>query len=144
MTDLSTPDQVDIWQLTTAYAQALDERDWSALGAVFADDGIMNFAAYGEVKGPEAIAETCASALQRLDLSQHMVGSHRIEVDGDEGRCTCHFLAHAVRADAEGGAVYLIGGTYWDTVKRTEAGWRIVQRDQAITFTDGNPVVMEQ
>lgn len=137
-------DEFEVWQLTTRYALALDERDWEGLKNVFTKDAVMDFAAYGEVEGPDGIAQTCAAALAPLDLSQHMVGSHRIAVDGDTASCTCHFVARAVRESTDGGPLFTLGGTYVDRMGRTSEGWRIERRDQVISWTSGNPGVMEK
>lgn len=142
MTHLSTPDEVAVWQLATRYAQALDDRDFAALGEVFAADAVMDFAHIGEVAGPESIGQICAQALAPLDASQHLVGSHVIEVDGDRATARCYFQAQHVRVGAEGGDNYLVAGTYRDEVARRSEGWRIVRRTQTVTWSDGNAGVL--
>lgn len=139
MNQSATTDEFEVWQLTTRYAVALDNHDWEALDEVFGDDGVMDFAHIGEVRGWRAIAEVCAQALEPLDASQHLLGSHVVAIDGDAGTVQCYFQAQHVR---EGGQ-YVVAGTYRDDVRRTPAGWRVTRRKQTVTWSSGDPSVLD-
>jgi hypothetical protein len=43
--------------------------------------------------GREAIVERCQLALGGLDSSQHLLGNHWVEVDGDTARAGCYLHA---------------------------------------------------
>lgn len=142
MTPSTTQDEVDVWQLTTRYATALDMRDWAALAQLFAEDGVMDFAGLGEVAGPSEIAEVCSRALTVLDASQHLVGTHVVEVAGDEARSRCYFQAQHVRHGLAEGDSYVVAGAYVDLARRGSAGWQIQHRKQTVSWTSGNPGVL--
>ncbi|MEO9330624.1 nuclear transport factor 2 family protein [Gordonia aurantiaca] len=131
-------DGFEIWQLTTRYAAALDAGEWEALAGIFGEDGVMDFAHVGEVRGWRSIAEVCAKALDPLDASQHLVGTHVIDVAGDSGTVSCYFQAQHVRGEGQ----HLVAGTYRDEVHRTAAGWRIARRTQRVTWTSGDASVL--
>jgi hypothetical protein len=49
-----------------------------------------------------------------------------------------------VRAAAEGGDNFIVGGYYEDRVVRTPDGWRIAHRLMQQTWTEGNPAVTKK
>lgn len=136
-------DRLAIIDLTVAYCWALDTHEWDALDRVFTADVVAELASPPLV-GVEAIKERVARALVPLDDSQHMVTNHQIVFDpsGDRATCRCYLQAQHVRRDAEGGANYVIGGRYEDTVVRTADGWRIAHRRLVAMWREGNPGVM--
>ena len=97
------------------------------------------------VLGPLGHHSDGVSALSRLvwvRLKDHLIGNVQVELDGDEARCRCLFQAQHLRHGAEGGSLYLLGGEYHDALRRTEAGWRIQQREIRVIWQDGNPAVL--
>jgi 3-phenylpropionate/cinnamic acid dioxygenase small subunit len=136
-------DKQEIQELATAYGAALDDRDWPRLERCFVADGS---ARYGHVGGFQegfpAIEALCRGILEKLDASHHLIGNVTVDLDGDTARCRCLFQAQHVRHGAEGGPLYLLGGEYHDELRRTEAGWRIQQREIRVVWQDGNPAVL--
>ena len=138
MTETSAADREEVRDLCARYALALDTQDWTALRSVFADDAVMTFAHVGDVHGVGAIADTCREALEKLDASQHLVGTVLPVVDGDTARCTSYFQAQHVRA----GDQLLVAGRYEDHVSRGQEGWRITHRTQSVTWSAGDERVV--
>ncbi len=136
-------DRMEIIDLLNRYAIALDSRDWSRLSTCFTADAV---ALYGPVLGRQdgfaAIEKLCRTALEPLDSSQHLIGSHEIEVDGDSARTRCYLHAQHTKAGSAGGDNFTIGGTYVDELVRTAAGWRIRRRELIILWQEGNPRVL--
>ncbi len=138
-------DRDRIVELATRYTWALDTKDYDALDEVFTQDA---FARLGgeDCLGLPAIADRIRRALDHLDVSQHLVGSHSVElvVDGDHDRARhrCQFQAQHVRRAAIGGPHYVVAGTYEDDAVRTDVGWRIVRRILTVTWTEGNVAVV--
>ncbi|MGI9592896.1 MAG: nuclear transport factor 2 family protein [Myxococcota bacterium] len=136
-------DKQAIQELVTDYAAAIDDRDWQRLERCFVADGSALYGAAGSFQqGFPAIEALCRRVLEKLDASHHLVGNVRIELDGDEARSRCLFQAQHVRHGAEGGSLYLMGGEYHDTLRRTDDGWRIQQREIRAIWQDGNPAVL--
>lgn len=137
-------DQQAIIQLLNRYAFALDDRDWSALRSCFTPDAIYTFSHGLRVEGFEAIEGVCRRALEPLDLSQHIVAGHLVELDGDEATARCYLHAQHVRRGIPDGETYIVAGKYTDTLVRADDGWRIRQRDLTSLWEAGNPMVLER
>jgi len=135
-------DVQEIIGLTIAYCWALDGRQWHELDSVFVPDAEA-ILGHTRVSGREAIREHCRKALDALDVSQHLVGSHQVSLDSDRATCRCQLIAQHRREAAPGGSSWLVGGTYEDQLRRTDAGWRITSRLLRITWTEGNREVLD-
>lgn len=134
-------DRQDIHDLCSRYVIALDERDWSALRAVFADDALMAFAmGKGEVSGADAIVDSIATDLQPLEMTQHLIGTVLPRVDGDIAQCTSYFWAQHEKV--AGGGQLMISGAYEDELVRTDEGWRITHRTQTVLWRRGDSSVV--
>lgn len=134
-------DERDIVAVISRYCRALDTKNWALLNEVFLPDATADLATTSELVGIEAIVDRIRTALELLDDSQHLVGNHEVDVDGDNATHRCYLQAQHVRAAAVGGPNYLVGGRYEDRLVRTSAGWRIAHRTLTVMWTDGNLAV---
>ena len=141
--DLSLEDRQAIVDATIRYCWAIDARAYDDLDDVFVDDVHID---YGSVSPPfqgrDRVKQLIAAALDPLDRSQHLVGSHLVECVDGEVRSRCYFQAQHVREDAEGGPNYIVAGIYRDKWRRTDVGWRSIARELEVLWTDGNPAVV--
>ena len=129
-------DPQDIIDLTVAYSWALDTRSWDDLDDVFVPDATANLGWL--LEGRDAIQDRVRTALEHLDASQHLVATHRVQIDGDVATCRCYLQAqHVIGTDT-----FLVGGKYEDRLVHTAAGWRIAHRDLTMMWTTGDPAVM--
>jgi 3-phenylpropionate/cinnamic acid dioxygenase small subunit len=133
-------DRDEIIDLAIAYTWALDSRRLDDLRAVFTPDATATLRNVDCV-GVDAIIERIGGAVLRLDRTQHLVGNHQVQVDGDEGTHRCQLHSQHVLEGTEGGDNYVVGGYYEDRVVRTPDGWRIAHRLMQQTWTEGNPAV---
>ena len=133
-------DERSVINLASRYCWALDAKRFDDLHNVFTPDA---FAILGgtECHGIGAIIKRISSALTRLDASHHLVGSHMVEVNGNQATHQCYLQAQHVLRGTEGGDLWLVAGTYEDELVRTSEGWRISQRILSRVWTDGNPNV---
>ena len=95
-------DERAVINLVSRYCWALDAKRFDELHNVFTPDA---FAILGgtECHGIDAIIKRISSALTRLDVSHHLVGSHLVEVDGDRATHQCYLQAqHVLRAPKAG------------------------------------------
>ena len=142
MTDLQTlVDDHEIRGVALRYCRALDTKDWALLDDVFVPDATADLSGPIDLVGIEAIRDRIRSALGHLDDSQHLVGNHEIDVDGDHATHRCYLQAQHVRRAADGGPNYIVAGRYEDRFVRTELGWRIAHRTLTVMWTDGNVAV---
>jgi len=138
-TDLQTLlDEREILQVVTRYARALDTKDWALLDDVFVPDATGDLASPNTLVGVDAIRARIRTALEHLDVSQHLVGNHEVQVDGDDATHRCYLQAQHVRQAAAGGPNYIVAGRYEDRFRRTDQGWRIVHRALIVMWNEGN------
>src|SRR5215207_8567004 len=110
-------DRQALVDLTVAYSYALDDRD-----DVFLPDATAELGRH--LEGRDAIKDRIRDALVPLDSSQHLVATHQVRLDGDQATGRCYLQAQHVRAGADGGSLFLVGGRYDDRYVRTTEGWR--------------------
>ena len=134
-------DERDLIDLTIAYCWALDRRRYDDLAQVFTPDATGDYGLV-QVRGIDEFKALVARSLDPLDLSQHIVGSHQVSVDGDTASVRCHLHAQHTKRGTEGGDNYVIGGFYEDDAVRTVDGWRIAHRKLTMTWSEGNRAVI--
>lgn len=147
-----TADRQAIVEVACRYTWALDTKDWAGLDEVFLADATAVLGGPEVLEGREAIRARIRTALEHLDVSQHLVGSHVVDVaaDGRSATHRCQLHAQHVRSAAgedghrEGarGPLYVVAGVYDDRFVRTVAGWRIAHRTLRVTWTSGNLAVV--
>lgn len=130
-----------IVDVTIAYAWAIDSKDWRALDEVFMDDATAEMP--HALSGRDNIVARIARTLEPLSMSQHIVSNHQVEVNGDSATCRCYLQAQHVRKIDGTRQNYLVGGSYVDQLVRTGDGWRIAHRRLIVTWTEGNPDVVQ-
>ena len=135
-------DERDIINVQTRYAMSLDARDWDAFRTCFAKDAVAVYEGLGEFAGVDAIEELCKRALLPLTRSQHLLGNHCVQVDGDSATAQCYYQAQHLLVGTEGGDTFVIAGKYADDFVRTADGWRLQTRTLEIWWTDGNAAVI--
>jgi 3-phenylpropionate/cinnamic acid dioxygenase small subunit len=134
-------DRQEIADLCARYATALDTRDWALLESCFTATPVFVHPG-GRLDGFPAVLARTSAALTPLDVTQHLLGSPAIQVDGDTARCHCSFHAQHVRTGTPGGDTYVIAGSYADRLVRTRDGWRIAERVQTYLWRQGNRAVV--
>jgi ketosteroid isomerase-like protein len=131
-------DRCAIADVVSAYARAIDTRDWTALAACFTDDCVVEYAASGRAHGPSDVVDRCRSAVAPLDVTQHYVTNLVIDLAGDGASSVCSLAAQHVRGDGR----FVVGGVYHDAWRRTPDGWRIAHRRLERTWTVGDRDVL--
>jgi ketosteroid isomerase-like protein len=139
---MTLEDRQAIVDATIRYCWAIDTRAYGELNDVFTEDVIFDYAGRAPTTGVGPVTDLIADVLDRLDLSQHMLSNHQIEISPDGPRSRCYFHAQHVREDAEGGANYIVAGIYTDLWRKTPDGWRSCRRTLEVLWTDGNPAVV--
>jgi len=116
-------DRQQIVEALAWFAAGLDKRDWDALRGMLAPDVI----AYG-AEGPDAVIEKIRAHLGGCGPSQHLLGNHRIEVDGDAARALTYARVYHEGAGEYAGKFYECLGEYEDRWTRTAEGWLLSRR----------------
>jgi len=136
-------DEREISRLTLGYASALDDKDWRAFRALFAEE--VEIDSQGLGKGPaarmtaDAWVERVRSSVEQFDVTVHYNTNQQIDVDGDRARCRAYGLA--VHEYREGAAPrrFVVHGDYVYSFRRGAAGWRISGVKLLFRLREGEP-----
>lgn len=139
-------DERDIIQVALRYCRALDTCDWALLDTVFLTDSTARLGTSTMQEGRAEIVDRCRAALEPLELSQHIVSNHEVELTGDGATHRCYLHAQHVTKQAGDGDArkFIVAGRYEDQLARTPDGWRITHRDLIPMWTDGDLSVTRQ
>lgn len=130
-------DRLAVDDLLTAYAVAVDARDWDGLKALFTPDAVLDYSAFeGPRAGVDDAVSWVAQGLSGFPVSQHICTNREIEVDGDTATARCAVFNPLV--DAQGRNFY-VGGTYEDRLVRMPGGWRFAERVARPAWSDFGP-----
>lgn len=130
-------DRTALFELLADFAAATDARDWTTIAALLTDDAV----AYG-ARGPSAVVERMRDHLGGVGPSQHLLGNHRVEVDGDTAHTRAYGRIHHVGAGPMAGLFYECLGDYDDHWRRTSSGWRLARRHFEIRISLGDVGVL--
>jgi len=129
-------DRIEIDDLLTRYATALDAKDWDLWSSCFTADAAIDYSAAGGAKGGVAeVRRWLAEVMASFPMTQHLVTNREIRVEGNTAACrSCLFNPMGMR-DEDGMIVFFDGGYYRDRLVRTPSGWRIAERVEEPTFS---------
>jgi 3-phenylpropionate/cinnamic acid dioxygenase small subunit len=118
-------DRIAIDDLLTAYAVAVDDRDWDAVRACFAPGAKLDYTTFGAPDGPvDEVVEWIAKMIAPFEMTQHHITNRKVTLDGDSATVVS-YLFNPMTA---GGSLIQVGGRYHDKLQRTPDGWRISER----------------
>ena len=141
---MEADDYIAIVNLASQYAQALDDCDWDGLGACFTPDAVVEFTANPEpLRGQQAIVEFIRTGRARFDVTQHVIGTPSVHVDGDTAQASFSIVAQHVVSRHGPTRRCLVGVRYDDVVQRTEVGWLVAHRRTRRLWTDGDATLVE-
>lgn len=140
-------DREAVGNVINRYARAIDTRDWALLETVFTEDLEADFRSFGgrEVqKGRDNWIATVKSTIAGLDATQHMIGNHAAQVDGDSATLNAYLIAAHWLYDTRGDAEYTVGGNYDIELRREADGWRICKYTLNLAWHRGNRDILRQ
>ncbi len=143
MTLQEVSDRLEIQDLFARYSFAIDERDWQTLDQIFTPDALIDYSETGGAKGSLAeIKAWLPRALERFPAFQHMVATTRLVIDGDAATSRTILFNPMVLPDKDGTQqTFFMGLWYRDRLVRTEAGWRIAERHEEMSWTHNVPPI---
>lgn len=137
MSQSRAEDRLEVIATVVRCAAAFDDRDWTALNDVFTEDAIGY-----SVEGREGVVRFVRSFLGGCGPSQHLLGNHQVNIDGDRASSLCKARVIHVGAGDLSHLTYECLGNYWDDLVWTDAGWRIAARRFEVTITLGDSSVL--
>ncbi len=131
-------DESDIHRILAEYAEALDRREYDRLDRVFTPDATTHYVGIGHFNGIDAIKGLMAKVLDQCGPTQHLLGTMRIEPQGDEAEARCYLQAIHRGKGEFADSLHTVWGEYRDRLQRTADGWRIVHRELHSIHAEGD------
>lgn len=121
-------DRLAVDDLITAYAVAVDARDWEAMKALFAAGALLDYSAFDgpRAEATEALAWV-ARGLEGFPVSQHICANREIRISDDGTTATARCAVYNPLVDQQG-RLHHVGGYYHDRLVKTPEGWRFSER----------------
>ena len=135
-------DRIEIQDLLTRYALAIDTKDWTLLDTCFVADAHLDYTSTGGKKGPyPEIRKWLADALSRFAVTMHFIGNTSVRVEGDRARARTYLWNPMGFGKTEGSLDWFaVCANYVDELVRTDHGWRIRERVQERGVIIGPPL----
>jgi 3-phenylpropionate/cinnamic acid dioxygenase small subunit len=130
-------DRIEIDDLLTRYATAVDTQDWDLYTTCFTEDAFIDYTAAGGVKGnfPD-VRDWLEKTMAMFPMTQHLVANRAVEVKGDTATARSMFYNPMSLPEGEDSQkVWIEGGYYNDKLVRTGAGWRICERIEDSSYS---------
>jgi len=122
-------DRIEIDDLLTRYASAIDGRAWELLDTVFTHDAHLDYRSAGGVAGdyPE-VRRWLAEVTTVFDVMQHHVLNRVVRPNEGEVRATSNFFNVNVLKIQDAPWIFKVGGRYHDKLVVADGSWRIADR----------------
>ncbi|WP_280460602.1 nuclear transport factor 2 family protein [Nocardia carnea] len=128
-------DRIEITDLLTRYATAVDDKDWPLYRSVFTADAQIDYSTAG---GPTGDVDTVVGKLtEQLGLfsrTQHFISNIAVELDGDTAKVRAMFFNPMIVSP---GKQFTCGGWYNHDLVRTPDGWRSARLVEDAAWFDG-------
>jgi hypothetical protein len=146
-------DQVQLYQIMSAYGPLVDSGDAKATAALWTEDGLYDWGGgsasqpgSGVKEGAQGAAHSRAEIadMVRGDYHQaiikggagHVIGLPHIAVDGDKAVAISY--SRLYRRDGDNFRVWRVGANRWEFV-RTADGWRVKRRINRVLTGEEEP-----
>lgn len=134
-------DRDEIIEVVNRYAWALDLKRFDRLAEVFTADVEADYDG-PRWTGRDRLVSDMARFHNRVDGTQHLIGSHLVRVDDDTARSTSSAHVVITRRDKQGWLYFSMGARYDDELQRTPDGWRICRRTARAMWRAGDREVL--
>ena len=135
-------DRAEVFDVLNRYADAADRRDWSLYDQVFTPDATADYGV-SKLASREAIVDLIRKSLGGCGPTQHLLGNHTAQVDGDEAHASCRVRAFHRGVGEHSAETYELFGTYYHDLVRTADGWRTRQLRMDIAVELGTRDVLQ-
>lgn len=132
-------DELAILRLVASYGPLVDTGDHDLAPCLFEEDGVYDVS-YGRMHGRAAFTALLAGEDHQLAVAggiAHVMGLPWIRIDGD--RAVAINATQLYTTLDEGYAIFRVAQNVWH-LRRTKAGWRIVERVNRLIGNDGAAV----
>jgi hypothetical protein len=121
-------DRLDVSDMITRYAFALDRCEWDEFDVIFADEVMvqMPHVSSGSQVSREEFKQMAIDTVGGFEATHHPIANHLVTISGDRAECKCYASAwHSIPTERGVTDYCLVRGFYDWGLKRTAEGWRI-------------------
>jgi hypothetical protein len=121
-------DRLDVSDMITRYAFALDRCEWDEFDVIFADEVMvqMPHVPSGSQVSREEFKQMAIDTVGGFEATHHPIANHLVTISGDRAECKCYASAwHSIPTERGVTDYCLVRGFYDWGLKRTAEGWRI-------------------
>lgn len=130
-------DRQAIRELVFRYAQAIDRRDFKALGEVFAEDAVLKLPHLkARAEGREQVVATISPIADMYAKTFHTVSNHLVKLQGDEATGETYCVARHFREVDGSMERYDMGIRYQDCFRREQGTWCISSRELLLDWEE--------
>lgn len=132
-------DKQAIYDVLVRYSHGVDRCDLDMLKSAYWPDGTDD---HGTFSGNAMeFCEMLMPALKAMHATMHNIGSHLIELRGDEAKVQSYCVAYHQfpSPDGEGDVEMVVGGRYLDRMTRRGGEWRIMERVYVLDWNRNGP-----
>ncbi|MBF6352408.1 MULTISPECIES: nuclear transport factor 2 family protein [Nocardia] len=128
-------DRIEISDLLTRYATAVDDKDWPLYRSVFTADAQIDYSTAGGPTGDvDTVVAGLTEQLQLFTRTQHFIANIAVELDGDTAKVRAMFFNPMIVSP---GKQFTCGGWYNHELVRTSDGWRSARLVEEAAWFDG-------
>ncbi|MFC4563962.1 nuclear transport factor 2 family protein [Nocardiopsis mangrovi] len=118
--------------------RALDRKDWRAWIGCWAEDAVLEFGPWGEVRGRTAVRAKVEEAESPYPSMQHHILNMHFDVSGDRATGVGYMWFVAVTDPGAASSPYAMGGPYdWEFRRGPDDGWLLTRQRLGVWWTDG-------
>lgn len=132
-------DKLEIQEVLTRYAHALDTRNHALFEQIFLTDADIDYRAAGGIRGDLQTWQAWIHPVMssRFESWQHLLSNFVIEVHGDKASALTRCY-NPLQGRHEDGSTFVLhtGASYQDQLVRTASGWRISKRVLGLDWMD--------
>ena len=141
MIELTSQDRLDIIELQSIFAWALDTKDPELFSRAFTEDLEAQYPG-GANPGRRAFAQFTLAVHESHDATQHFIANHRLIPEDDAVIMRSYVILSVLWTGCPGGDLFQGGAYYVDRVVRTDDGWRIAARSAHRVWQNGNMEIL--
>lgn len=132
-------DRAAIQDLATAYAYAVDDRDWARWEALFLPDALVDYRVAGGITGsPAEVAAWMPGAMAAFTAGLHTTSTHEIRFTGpDEATGRVHVFNRNGLVWEGRSEIVDVSAVYHDTYARRGDSWRFASRVEYTAILTG-------
>ena len=120
---MTADDKVNIHELSSRYALAMDENDLAGWINTWSEDGTWE-GARGTYVGHTRLSDLLADLGDRVRNKRHVISNNIIEGDAVQATQICYMLIY----EAKQGGTLVATAVYRDRLKKTAGTWKFTHR----------------